>query len=479
MLFQNLGQFIEALDQKGWLAKIKTECDPVLEIAEIAVQTVKKEGRALLFENPKGSKIPLAVNLFGAHNRLLLALGVGSYEEVAQRIKEFLTPPSPATLIEKIELLPKLMEINRFLPKKVKKGVCQEIIVENPSLDLLPVLKCWPRDAGKYITFPLVITKDPETGIRNVGCYRMQVHDSKTTGMHWQIHKDATHHFWKYREKKKRMEAAIAIGADPATLFAAVSPLPPGIDELLFSGFLRKSPVEVVKGLTVDLEVPAEAEIVLEGYVDPEEEKLEGPFGDHTGFYSLPEPYPVFHLTGMTHRKNPIYLSAVVGKPPQEDAYFGKAIERIFLPLIQIFYPEICDMNFPVEGVFTNCAIVSIKKSFPGHGKKIIHGLWGLGQIMWTRFIIVVDHTIDIQNLSETAWWVFTTFDPEKNLIISDGPLDALDHASNFEKYGKKLGLDCTKPWREEGRTRPWPEEINQDPEVVEKVKEKIKGLNL
>lgn len=468
--FEFLGEFLEALQKRGWLHRVKAAVDPVLEMAEITDRITKSGGPALLFERPIGSPFPVAINLFGSPERIKLALGIEDYEEVASRISEFLTPPSPSTLVEKLELLPRLIEMSRFPPRVVKSAPCQEVVEENPSLDLLPIMKCWPEDGGRYITFPLVITKDPETGKRNVGCYRMQLYDSRTTGMHWQVHKDAARHFRKYRELGKRMEVAVAFGADPATLFAAVCPLPPSVDELLFSGFLRRSPVDLVKGKTVSLEVPAQAEIVLEGYVDPDELRVEGPFGDHTGFYSLPEPYPVFHLTAVTRRKHPVYLSTIVGKPPQEDAFLGKAIERIFLPMIRTVLPEIIDMNFPAEGVFHNCVIVSIKKAYPGHAKKVMHGLWGLGQLMYTRLVVVVDHTLDVQNLSEVAWWVLNCFDPPRSLLLSQGPLDALDHASNQEKYGTKLGFDCTRPWPEEGRTRPWPRDIRMSEEIAEKV---------
>ncbi len=479
MAFQNLRDYLSALQSKGWLHRIQTHVDPILEIAEITDRVTKAEGPALLFQNPTGSTIPAAINLFGHPDRIKLALGISDYQEIATRIQEFLEPPSPSTLIEKIQLLPKLVEMSRFPPRLVKSGACQETVIKNPSLDSLPILKCWPQDGGRYITFPLVITKDPETGKRNVGCYRMQVFDSKTTGMHWQIHKDAAKHFRKYKALGKRMEVAIALGADPITLFSAVCPLPPDLDEFLFSGFLRKAPVDLVKGHSVDLEVPAEAEIVLEGYVDPAETRIEGPFGDHTGFYSLPEPYPVFHLTTMTQRKDPIYLTTIVGRPPQEDAYLGKAIERIFLPMMRAIFPEMIDMNFPVDAVFHNCVIVSMKKAYPGHAKKIIHGLWGLGQLMYTRSIIVVDETVDVQNLHEVIWWVFNCFDPPRSLVLSEGPLDALDHASNFPKYGVKVGIDCTKPWPEEGRTRPWPDAITMDSAMIKQVTEKWKEYGL
>lgn len=479
MLFQNLRTFLDTLEKKGWLHRVQTPVDPILEIAEVTDRVTKSGGKALLFEQPKGSRFPVVMNLFGSPQRIQLALGVNSYEEIAQRISEFLQPPSPSGFMEKVQLIPKLLEMNRFPPKTVKSAPCQEVIMQKPTLETLPILRCWPEDGGRTITFPLVITKDPETGKRNVGCYRMQVYDSTTTGMHWQIHKDATKHFRKYQELGKRMEVAIAIGADPATLFSAVCPLPPDLDEILFSGFLRKAPVEMVKAKTIDIEVPAESEIILEGYVDPQERRDEGPFGDHTGFYSLVEPYPVFHLTGITHRQNPIYLSTLVGKPPQEDAYLGKAIERVFVPIIRTVFPEVVDLNFPVEGVFHNCVIVSIKKAYPGHGKKIIHGLWGLGQLMYTRVIVVVDHSIDVQNLSELSWWVFNCFDPPRSFVLADGPLDALDHASNFEKYGTKFGVDCTPPWPEEGRTRPWPLDIRMDKGVVDLVTRRWKEYGL
>jgi len=352
------------------------------------------------------------------------------------------------------------------MPKKVKSGPCQEVVVSDPSLDILPVLKCWPGDAGRYITLPLVFTKDPETGKPNMGMYRMQVYDSKTTGMHWHAHHDGAQNYRKYCALGKRMEVAVAIGADPATVYSATAPLPKDVYELVFAGFLRRRPVEVVRCRTVDLEVPAEAEIVLEGYVEPGETREEGPFGDHTGYYSLPEEFPVFHITCITHRRNPIYMTTVVGKPPMEDCYMGKATERIFLPLLRLQLPEIVDINMPLEGVFHNCVLVSIKKSYPRHAKKVMHALWGMGQMMFAKFIVVVDEDVNVQNTSEVAWKVFNNTDPRRDIEIVEGPLDVLDHSSPTPLYGTKVGIDATKKWVTEGHPREWPDDIRMSPEV-------------
>ncbi|MBI3987983.1 MAG: menaquinone biosynthesis decarboxylase, partial [candidate division NC10 bacterium] len=347
------------------------------------------------------------------------------------------------------------------------------------SLDFLPIIQCWPQDAGRYITFPLVITKDPETGVRNVGTYRMQVFDGRTTAMHWHTHKGGAAHFRKAKRLGKRMEVAVAIGCDPATTFAATLPLPDGVDELLVAGFLRKRSVELVKCETIDLEVPANTEIVLEGYVDPEELRLEGPFGDHTGFYSLADSYPVFHLTCLTHRRDPIYQTIIVGRPPQEDCWMGRAIERIFLPLMRKQLPEVIDFHMPFEGVFHNLMIVSIDKQYPGHARKVMHAIWGLGQAMFTKVIVVVDGDTDVRDLSQVTWRVLNSIDPERDIQFVLGPVETLDHASRFPLYGSKMGIDGTRKWKGEGFTREWPDEIVMDPEVVKLVEKGWKEYGL
>ena len=470
MAFKNLSELISELDRRGELKRIKAPADTHLEITEIADRVMKAGGPALLFEQVKDSQMPLAINLFGTKRRMELALGVGDLNEIPARIEKLMEIPNPTGLIEKLSLLPKLAEMAQFPPKTVPRAPCQEVVIkENPSLDLLPILHCWPLDAGKYITLGAAITRNKATGRRNVGLYRLQVVDNRTLLMHWQLHKDGAEH-WRGYTKGEKMPVAIAIGGDPASVYAASAPLPPEIDEYLFAGFLRREPVELVKGVTVDLEVPAQAEIMIEGYVQVGELQMEGPFGDHTGYYSLPEPYPVFHVTAITHRRNPVYLTTIVGKPPMEDLWLGKTTERVFLPLIRKMVPEIIDMNFPAEGIFNNAAIVSIKKSYPGQARKVAHALWGLGQLMFTKVIIVVDEWVDAQNLSDVAWLAFMNIDPKRDCFFVEGPVDTLNHASPEWNFGSKMGVDATRKLPEEGHPRPWPEVIEMDPRVKEQV---------
>ncbi len=472
MAYRDLRDFIKNLEEHGLLHRVPVEVDPELEISEITDRMSKSPngGKALFFEKVKGSNIPVVTNIFGSFQRMCLALEVTSLDDVAKRIIALLNQTPPRSFKEKIKAVFELIEIQKYFPKRVKSAPCQEVINHEPDLSKLPVLKTWPLDGGRFITFPLVFTKDPETGNQNCGMYRMHVYDSRTTGMHWHIHKDGAVHYRKYKELGKRMPVAVAIGGDPAVIYASTAPLPYGVDEMVFAGFLRKSPVEMVKCVTSDIEVPANAEIVLEGYVEPGELRDEGPFGDHTGFYSPVDKFPVFHLTCMTHRKEPIYPATVVGKPPMEDCYMGKATERIFLPLLRLQFPEIVDMNLPMEGVFHNAAIISIKKQYPGHGKKIIHGLWGMGQMMFSKLIIVVDEDVNVQDLSTTAWKVLNNVDWRRDVIISEGPLDELDHASSFPRFGGKMGIDATRKTKEEGMMRDWPEEIRQAKEIIELV---------
>lgn len=480
MAYQDLREFIAALEARGWLKRIKVEVDPILEIAEITDRVSKRLGPALLFEKVKGSTMPVLINAFGTEERMNLALGVTSIDEIAETLSELLETKPPESLWEKIKLLPRLKDLASAFPKKVKDGSCKEVIVkDHPSLEILPILKCWPKDAGRYITFPLVFTKDPETGIRNVGTYRMQVFDEKTTAMHWHTHKGGAAHYRKAKRLKKRIEVAVALGCDPATTFAATLPLPEGVDELLVAGFLRKKPVELVKCETIDLEVPANAEIVLEGFVDPDELRLEGPFGDHTGFYSLPDLFPVFHLTCLTHRLNPIYQTIIVGRPPQEDCWMGRAIERIFLPLMKKQLPEVVDFHMPFEGVFHNLMIVSIDKQYPGHARKVMHALWGLGQAMFTKVIVVVDRDVDVRDLSHITWKVLNNIDPERDIQFVLGPVETLDHASRLPLYGSKMGIDGTRKWKEEGFAREWPDEIIMDEATKALVDQKWKEYEL
>ena len=466
MAYRDLRDFVRRLDKEGELRLISSQVDPVLEIAEITDRTVKLGGPALLFDNPKGSKIPVVTNLMGTKRRVNLALEVDSLDEIAGRISSFLEMQSPQGLLGKVKMLPKLAEIGSFFPKMAKSGECQEVVrTENFSLFEFPILQCWPQDGGRYITWPMVITKNPETGKRNTGCYRMQVFDEHTTGMHWQTQKHGAEHFRSARAKNRagRIEVAVAIGADPGTCLAGILPVPPDMDEFLFSGFLRREPVELVKCKTVDLEVPANAEIILEGYVDLGELRTEGPFGDHTGFYSLEGSYPVFHVACITHRKDPLYMTTIVGPPPQEDYFIGHAIERVFLPVMKMQHPEIVDVAMPAEGIFQNLMIVSIRKSYPGHARKTMNAIWSLGQAMFTKVIVVVDHDVNVQDFREVVWKALCAIDPERDIQFVLGPIDTLDHAARRQDFGSKMGIDATRKWPEEGYAGRWPDEIKMD----------------
>lgn len=478
LAFKDLQDFTNCLKEKNLLDEINVEVDSNLEITEITDRVSKGYGNALLFKNVKNSSYPVLINTFGSYERLNMGLEVESLDEIADSIMDFMDITNYITLMNKIKSIPKLARLANIFPRKVKKALCQEVI-EEPNLDKIPILKCWPKDGGRYITLPLVITKDPETGQQNMGMYRLQVYDKKTTGMHWHLHKDGREIYEKYRKFGKKMPVSVALGCDPATIYSATAPLPKMIDEMIFAGFLRKSPVNIVKSITNDIYVPANAEFVLEGYVDLDEMKLEGPFGDHTGYYSLADMYPVFHIEKITRRKNPIYPTTIVGKPPMEDCYLGKATERIFLPLIRVQCPEIVDMNFPLEGVFHNCVIVSIKKSYPKHAHKIMNSLWGMGQMMYTKMIIVVDENVNPHDLSTVAWKVFNNIDAKRDLVISGGPLDALDHASDTAYYGHRLGIDATKKWTSEGHKRPWPDDIDMTKDIKDLVDKRWKEYGI
>jgi 4-hydroxy-3-polyprenylbenzoate decarboxylase len=476
MAYKDLRAFLSLLEERGLLKRITAEVDPYLEMAAINDRVVKTGGPALLFENPKGSKIPALVNTFGSFERMRLALEVDDLDEIGIRMLEFLEPDIPSNLIEKLKALPKLKRLADFLPKIVKKGPCKEVILKDrASLDILPVLKTWPGDGGKFITLPMVFTRDPEEGNRNCGMYRMHVYDSKTTGMHWHMHKDGAKHYRKAEQLGSRLEVAVAIGSDPAVMYSATAPLPEDIDEMLLAGFLRRSPVELVKCETVDLEVPANAEIIIEGYCEPGERRIEGPFGDHTGYYSLQDEYPVFHVTCITHRRDAIYPATIVGKPPMEDCFIGKATERIFLPLLRKQLPEVVDMNLPLEGVFHNLAVVSIDKRFPGHARKVMYALWGMGQMSFTKAIVIVDKWVDVQNLSEVVWRMGNNVDPKRDTVILEGPLDVLEHASDIPAYGGKIGIDATRKLPSEGFTRDWPDDIVMSEDIVRRVTDRWK----
>ena len=482
MSYTDLREFIGALEKAGELRRVSVEVDPVLEIAEFADRSVKRGGPALLFEKPKGSQIPVLINAFASARRMELALDVANIGEVVERIGGFLEMQKPEGLIGKLKMLPKLAELGSFFPKSVSGGPCKEVVRRDGfSLFDYPILQCWPQDGGRFITLPLVFSRNPDTGKRNCGVYRMQVFDERTTGMHWQTHKQGAEHYRRllHEGRAKRMDVAVAVGADPATIFSAVLPLPPDTDEILFAGFLRGQPVEMVKCETSDLEVPAEAEIVLEGYLELGEMRKEGPFGDHTGFYSLEDDYPVFHLTCITQRKKPVYSATIVGPPPMEDFYMGQAIERIFLPLMRLQLPEIRDISMPAEGVFHNLMLVSMRKSYPGHARKVMHAIWGMGQAMFTKCIVVVDEEVDVQNVREVAWKALNNIDPQRDIEFAMGPVDSLDHSSRLPNYGSKMGVDATRKWPQEGFARPWPEVIQMSPEVRARVDELWKKAGL
>jgi len=533
LAYNDLRDWIAALDRAGELKKIRTQADPILEIAEITDRVSKSRsarygqgGPALLFQNVKGHPgSQLLINQFGSARRMNLALEVNSLEQVAERIRGFMDVKSPQGFLDKVKMLPMLAEMGKFFPKTVPTGPCKEVVKrDNFSLLDFPILQCWPKDAGRFITLPCVITRDPRTGKRNVGMYRMQVYDERTTGMHWQRQKVAAEH---YRDAIRnaatstahvgtaalggpagqspaattavdimaktsgasvpaegaypsgKMEVAVAIGTEPALTFSAIVPAPPEVEEFLIAGFLRQSPVELVKCETVDLDVPAHAEIVLEGYVNLDELRSEGPFGDHTGFYSLEDQYPVFRVTCVTHRKDPIYATTIVGTPPMEDGWMGKAVERIFLPLMKLTIPELVDINLPLEGVFHNLVIVSIRKSYPGQARKVMNAIWSLGQAMFTKCILVVDEDVDVHNLGEVTLKVLNNIDPERDIQFTLGPIDSLDHASRLPNYGSKMGIDATRKWAAEGFTRPWPAMLTMNAEVKAKIDALWKKLGI
>jgi 4-hydroxy-3-polyprenylbenzoate decarboxylase len=523
MAYDDLRDWIKALEKAGELKRIREEVSPELEITEITDRVSKagagkypSGGPALLFENVKGHPgHKVFINQFGSQRRMALALGVERLDEIAERITGLMNLKAPEGFLDKLKMLPQLGALTSAFPKTVsaKDAPCKEVILrDNFDLNQFPILKCWPHDGGRFITLPCVVTRDPGrgggTGKRNIGMYRMQVYDGQTTGMHWQRQKVAAEH---YREalraaassaaeadpstarvaamaesaggavaipdgpigglpqvalgnlKGSRLEVAVAIGTDPATTFAAIVPAPPEVEEYLISGFLRGKPVEIVQCETVDLQVPAHAEIVLEGYVELGELRAEGPFGDHTGFYTLADQYPVFHLTCITHRRDPIYAATIVGAPPMEDAWMGKAVERIFLPAMRMTIPEIVDINLPIEAVFHNLMLVSIRKSYPGHARKVMNAIWSLGQAMFTKIIIVVDEDCDVQNIPEVVLRVANNIDPERDIQFTLGPVDSLDHAARLPNYGSKMGIDATRKWQAEGFTRPWPAMIEMD----------------
>jgi len=507
MAFRDFQEFLDALEIKGELKRIQEPVSPYLEITEIADRVMKANGPALLFENVMGPKHrlgtphpasavlghpsiysgdqsqsqdrvsysnPVAINTMGSRKRMSLALGVEDFEEHAERLELLLKPEIPKGPMEALRSLPKLFaEIRNVPPRRVTSGICQERVYQGAAIDLtsLPVLTCWPEDGGPFFTLPLVFTHDPVSGKRNVGMYRMQLFDRTTCGMHWQMHKTGMRHMESAGKTDSRIEVAVALGGDPAYTFSAIAPLPPGIDEMLFAGFLRRERAQLVKCKTIDIHVPADAEFVLEGYVDPTERRLEGPFGDHTGYYSLASDFPVFHCTALTSRNSPVYPATIVGQPPMEDAWLGKAVERIFLPLIRLTVPEIVDMNLPIEACFHNVAFVSIKKKYPGHAYKVMNAVWGLGGLAFTKFVFVFDEDCDVQNIAEVLFRIGANCDPGRDTLPTKGPVDQLDHASQEEGFGGKLGLDCTHKWPgENGFMREFPKLITMPENVQRKI---------
>ena len=472
MAYRSLTEFLDRADRAGELVRLREPVDLRLDMAALADRAAKQGGPALLFERPSSGRFPVAMNLFGTRRRTSWALSCEDFEAHATSLRELLHTAPPRTLWDKLKLLPTLGRLATLGPKLVGAGACQDVVLTGAQADLgiLPVLTTWPHDGGPFITLPQVITREPGTGLRNVGMYRLQVLGPRRLAMHWQLHKTATAHYREYQRRGERMPVAIALGGDPALTYCASAPLPPGIDEYLFAGFLRGEGVRLVKGVATGLEVPADADIVIEGFVDTSAPLVrEGPFGDHTGFYSLADDYPALDVVAITHRRDAVYPATVVGPPPVEDQWLGKATERLFLPLLQLVAPEIVDYCMPVEGVFHNLCLVSIKKEHPGQAKKVIHGLWGSGQMAQTKTLVVFDEDVDVQDVRQAAWRAFANVDVRRDLVVADGPVDVLDHAAAHFAFGGKLGIDATRKWVEEGG-REWPEVCVHPPEVVDRM---------
>ncbi|MCX7805167.1 MAG: menaquinone biosynthesis decarboxylase [Planctomycetota bacterium] len=480
MAFDDLRGFIRALEARGQLLRVREEVSAELEIAEFADRMVKRGGPALLFEKVAGSEFPVAINLFGSRDRMALALGVEDLDGLAAEVESLLRIRPGGTLLEKLRMLPTLAKIASFPPVEVSGGSCREVILEGEAADLtaLPALRCWPKDAGRFITAPCVFTRSPE-GEPNCGVYRMQVLGRDTTAMHWHVHHDGARHFEAWRAAGRPMPVAVAVGVAPEIFYAATAPVPPGIDEMLLAGFLRKKPVEMVRCLTSDLRVPASAEFVIEGFVAPDETCVEGPFGDHTGFYSPPGRYPVFRVKAITRRRGAIWQAMVVGRPPMEDTFLGKATERMFLPMARLVLPEITDMCFPGFGVFHNCVFVSIKKRYPYHARKTMHGIWGMGQLSLCKMIVVVDDSVDVHDTDDVLFHLAANVDPARDIEVVRGPCDVLDHACGYSCAGAKIGFDATRKWKEEGYPAEWPEETRMPEDVRKAVSEKLRAMGL
>ncbi len=518
MATETLSDFLKLLDQEGELSRVSARVDPKLEIAAICERVCKTPaphghqeldkspaaalgGKALLFENVSGSDIPVAINTFGSYWRVNQALGTQTLAELADRVQALVKPEIPTTLLEKMKKLPELMKLGSFPPKSVRNGICQQVVLEGDKADLnrLPIIQCWPLDgdlesgqladptasksaergSGRYITLGGIFTRNPDTGDRNIGMYRVQQFGPRKCAMHWHMHHDGARHFRMYQKRGEKMPLAIVLGGESVLPYAATAPLPPGIEELLFAGFLNDRGIELVPCRTIPLEVPANAEIVIEGYVDPREKLLEGPFGDHTGFYSLADWYPAFNVTAITHRKNPIYPTTIVGKPPMEDYFLGKATERIFLPLLRTLVPDILDYSLPISGVFHNCAFIKIRKEYPLHARRVMHAIWGAGQMSLTKFIIVVDEHVNVHDEQDVLFHLFSNCDPERDSEIVHGPVDILDHASPEHGAGSKIGFDATAKWPGEGKVRPWPKELEMDPATKQLVERRWKEYGL
>lgn len=525
MSFSDLQSFISELETRDQLRRVSAEVDPILEIAEIADRMMKSPcpegqagspptdpvhggggGRALLFENVRGSDMPVLINAFGSYARVKLALGCDDLEALAARVQQLIKPEVPTTLLEKVKKLPDLVRLAGYGPKVVKKGICQEVVhTDDASLLSIPIIQCWPSDGdlaseppevgppaepiteadgadgrtGRYITLAGVYTKDPETGCVNVGMYRVQVFGEKIAAAHWHVHHDGARIFRKWAERGEPMPMAIVLGGEPVLAYAATCPLPPAVSELLFAGFLNQGGIELVPAKTIPIDVPANAEIVIEGYADPKERFIEGPFGDHTGFYSLSSPYPVFRVTTITHRRDPIYPTTIVGYPPMEDYYLGKATERVFLPLLQMLIPDVIDYHLPMFGAFHNFAFLKIRKEYPYQARKVIHSIWGAGQMMFSKFIVVVDEHVDVHNEQEVMFCIGANVDPRRDTVIADGPLDILDHAAPFEGAGSKMGIDATRKIPGEGKVRRWPARLEMSDAIKARVARRWAELGL
>ena len=485
MAYRDLREFMARLEKCGQLKRISVPVNQDLEITEISDRVMKASTNrnvALLFENVRGHSVPVAINLFGTEQRMAWALGVEKLDDLTVQLSNLISLNMPHGLFDKAQRgLEMLNAVRHTEPHIVGKGACQEVIEENPSLATLPIIQCWPKDAGRYITLPSVFSRDPKTGRRNVGMYRLQVLDDQTLGMHWQRQKGGAEHERVARDiGAERIPVGVSLGGDPAIIWSGSAPLPPDIDEMMLAGWLRGKAIDLVRCVSQPIEVPADAEIVIEGYVDPSEQRIEGPFGDHTGYYSIADYYPVMHVTAITHRRAPVYPTTIVGKPPMEDYWMGKATERLFLPLIKLFLGEVVDINMPAEGVFHNLVIVSIKKRYPGHARKVMNGLWGMGLMMLTKTIVVVDADVDVHNLSQVAFEVLANYDPQRDVLITTGASDDLDHAALQKNFGGKMGIDATrKTERDPGPHQPWPAEIEMSEEIKALVSERWKEYGL